>query len=191
MEKSHSCKTVAILGNASRTREYCPFDDTDIDIWAMTIHALKARRVSAVLEMHNDVLLGERWSRYPDAEQYRQWLKTANVPVYMHEASPLIPGSIKYPREVIEERYGSGLWIGEREAVTMFGGTASYGLPLALHLGYERIELYGVELARTRAEYWKERDAFFLWAGRATALGVEVAVHKDSRLIEPMLYPFY
>ena len=189
MEKKHSRKTVAILGNASRTREYCPFDDTEIDIWVMTIHALKARRVSAVLEMHNDVLLGARWNRYREADQYRQWLKTANVPIYMHEHNPLIPSSIRYPREKIEKNYGAGLWKGDQEIREMFGGTASFGLPLALHLGYERIELYGVELAKP--EYARERDTFFLWAGRATALGVEIAVHEESRLFRPTLYPFY
>lgn len=182
-------KTVAILGNASQTREYAPFDDEETDIWVMTLHALKARRVTAVLEMHDDVLISKRWQKYKDVNEYRQWLRTAKVPVYMHKKHPMIPSSRRYPREEIERKYGGGLWKGEQEIRTFFGGTASYGLPLALHLGYERIELYGIELARTHPEYAEERDALFLWIGRATALGIDVCVHEDSRLFSKMLYP--
>lgn len=182
-------KTVAILGNASRTRGYAPFDNPDVEIWAMTIHALKARRCEAVLEMHPDVMTGERWEIYPDAKQYREWLKKTKVPVWMHEQNESIGASVKYPRELIEEKFIRNVWKGGQRMHSIFGGTASYGMGLALFLGFERIELYGIEL-NSRPEYDEERDCLFFWVGRAEGLGVAVAVHEESRLFGESLYPF-
>jgi len=180
-------RTVAILGNASRTRGLAPFDDPTIPLWAMTIHAYKARRVSAVLEMHDDVMDGDRWGKYQDTPLYRQWLKDAQVPVYMHRPHPLIPSSITYPRSEIENLYGKHLLKGDDE-ISMFGGTASFGIALALLQGFERIELYGIELS-PRPEYYIERDCVFLWIGKATILGVDVYIPENSRLYSKVLYP--
>lgn len=182
-------KTVAILGNASRTREFAPFDDPAVDIWPMSIHAWTARRCTAVLEMHDDVMSGERWNQYPDTQQYREWLKETALPVYMHHPHPQIPASIVYPRQQIAAHFCNHLWKGEEELKKLFGGTASYGLALALHLGYQRVEIYGIELS-SRPTYDEERDMFFFWMGKATALEVDVVIHENSRLVCELLYPF-
>lgn len=181
-------KTVAILGNASRTRNFAPFDDPSTDLWAMTFHALQAKRVTAVLEMHPDVLTGERWRKFPNYEQYRKWLRETDTPIYMHEALADIPAAVKYPRDEIANQFCRHLWKGEKELKALFGGTASYGIALALYLGYTRIELYGIELS-SRPEYDKERDMTFFWLGKASALGVEIVIHEKSRLVSELLYP--
>ncbi len=181
-------KTVAILGNASHTREACPFDDLNVDIWVMTIHAYKAKRRNAVLEMHPDVLTGERWRKYPEAEQYRKWLRETRIPIYMHQPLPEVPAAIRYPREEIEAQYGHHLWKGDKEHTKMYGGTASYAVALAMLLGYERIELYGIELS-SRPDYDDERDCFFFWIGKATTLGIDVVGQENTRLIRDIFYP--
>lgn len=181
-------KRVAILGNASLTRDFAPFDDLSVEIWAMTIHALKAKRCDAVLEMHPDVETGERWQKYPDAEAYREWLKKTTLPVWMHEPLPEIPAAVEYPRREIEKKFMGGMRKGSAPVKTFFGGTASYGIALALHLGYEQIELYGIEL-NSRPEYDNERDSLFYWTGRAEGLGVTVTVHEKSGLFRRLLYP--
>lgn len=181
-------KTVAILGNASRTREYVPFDKPDVEIWAMTIHALKARRRDAVLEMHPDVMIGARWQTYPDYREYREWLRKTDIPVWMHDLDPAIPAALKYPRAEIERKFMGRMRKGAVPVESFFGGTASYGIALALHLGFERIELYGVEL-NSRPDYDDERDCLFYWTGRAEGMGVDVVVHEDSRLFREIRYP--
>jgi hypothetical protein len=180
-------KTVAILGNASRTRAFAPFDDPEIDIWPLSIHALRAPRVTAVIEVHEDVMDARRWDAYPDTPAYRAWLQETTVPIYMHNIHPSIPTSISYPRHQIAARFCRHLWVGEKELQKLFGGSASYSLALALHLGYRRVEFYGVELAKE--QYRDERDMFFLWMGKATALGVDVRFHERSRLVRELLYP--
>jgi hypothetical protein len=183
-------KTVAIVGNASRTRRFVPYDDPTVDIWLMGVHAWDSPRRTAILEMHPDVLLHPDWMRKaPNGPVYRDWLlEQTETPVYMHRVHKLIPASIEYPRKEIETRYGLHLWKGDEQLLTTFGGTASYCLPLAMYLGYERVEIYGIELA-ARPKYDEERDLFFLWMGRATALGINVIIHKESRLIRKVLYP--
>jgi hypothetical protein len=182
-------KAVAILGNASRTREFAPFDDLAVDVWVMSIHAWKARRCNAVLEMHPDVLTGERWDAYPDTPQYREWLRDVkDIPIYMHQVHPEIPLSITYPRHQIEARFMHNFWKGERELKTLFGGSASYAVALAIHLGYERIELYGIELAKE--QYQEERNLVFWWMGKASTLGIDVVISEQSLLVREILYPY-
>ena len=181
-------KTIAILGNASRTREFAPFDNPNIDIWAMTIHALKAKRCDAVLEMHPDVMNGERWKTLPNFNEYREWLKTTKTPVWMHKPDGAIPAAVEYPRREIEKKFMGGMRKGNAPVETFFGGTASYGIALAMWLGYERIDLYGIEL-NSRPEYDDERDCLFYWTGLANGLGVPVTVHEESRLFRKLRYP--
>lgn len=181
-------KRVAILGNASRTRDFAPFDNPDVEIWAMTIHALHAKRCDAVLEMHPDVMDGARWAVFPDAAEYREWLKTTKLPVWMHKPNDLIPASVEYPKWDIVQKFLSGLRRGDAPVESFFGGTASYGVALALYFGFERIDLYGIEL-NSRPEYDDERDCLFYWTGLANGLGVPVRVHEESGLFRRLLYP--
>lgn len=154
----------------------------------MTIHALTAKRCDAVLELHPDVMTGERWESLPNYAEYRAWLRETTLPVWMHEPDGLIPASVAYPRREIEERFMGGMRLGSRPVESFFGGTASYGIALALHLGFERIELYGVEL-NSRPDYDDERDCLFYWTGLANGLGVPVIAHEESRLFRRKLYP--
>jgi len=182
-------KTVAILGNATRTQNFAPFDNPHVELWAMTIHAIHAKRCTAALEMHEDVLRDTRWERLPSYGQYKKWLTETTTPIYMHEVRAEIPASVRYPRQEIEDTFGHHLWKGDREVRTFFGGTGAYGIPLAMYLGFERIELYGIELA-TRPEYDNERDSTFFWMGKASALGVDVVIHEKSQLVRELLYPY-
>ena len=181
-------KQVAILGNASRTRDLAPFDNPDIEIWAMTIHALKAKRCDAVLEMHPDVLTGTRWEEYPDHRTYREWLQKTEIPIWMHLPDAAIPASQRYPRQEIEWKF-SRTPEGGKHLKTFFGGTASYAVALAMYLEFERIDLYGIEL-NSRPAYDDERDCLFYWTGRAEGMGIDVTVHEESRLFRDILYPF-
>ena len=181
-------KTVAILGNASATRDLCPFEDLSVDIWAMTLHAFTAKRRTAVLEMHDDVFTSDRWDKYENAEKYKNWLRwNKTVPVYMHTPHPQIQKSTRYPIEEVSQTFR--LYKGGDKLTRFFGGTASYGIALALLMGYERIELYGVELAHSHEEYWRERDAVFYWMGRAAEKGVEIYIPEQSTLYADMYYP--
>lgn len=180
--------TVAIVGNSSATRDLAPFGNPNVEIWALTWHALRMPRVSAVFEMHEDVLTGERWGKYEGVEDYRRWLREQrDTPIWMHRVHAEIPKSAAYPKQEVIKRYR--LHHGGDELKRFFGGSASYAIALAAHMGYVHIHLYGIALAHSHEEYRRERDAVFYWMGRSTALGVHIHIPEQSQLFADMEYP--
>ena len=184
-------KIVALIGGNQKTDTLAPFDDLSVDIWTMTMHTMRVPRVTAVFEMHDDVFTSDRWEKYPDTEGYREWLrKNTSIPVYMHHPLDEIPAALRYPWEKIVKRLCGGmLWKGEQELKRMFGSTPSYLLAWALYLGYERVEMYGLELSQS-AQIREERTWIFYWMGQANARGVSVYIPAESSFYQELFYPF-
>ena len=177
--------TVAIVGKAQKTCVYAPYDNLGIDIWVYNDFAFKhASRVSAMFEMHMDA--ADRPERY--SAEYSDWLRQPhNFPIWMHAPDPRVPASVRYPREEISERFLRHVWRGPDQVQNFFTSSTPYALALALFLGYERIDLYGIELSST-PEYTAERDCVFFWEGVANALGVDVVVHPLTNLYDAQIY---
>lgn len=74
-----------------------------------------------------------------------------------------------YPVQLMLAQYGP-----------VFGSSIAWMIALAIDEGYERINIYGVDMA-TRIEYVEQRDTFFYMCGRAEALGIEIHIPQDSR----------
>lgn len=62
----------------------------------------------------------------------------------------------------------------------VFGSSIAWMMALAIDEKYDRINIYGVDMA-TRVEYMEQRDTFFYMCGRAEAVGIEVYIPEDSR----------
>jgi hypothetical protein len=75
----------------------------------------------------------------------------------------------KYPVQEMLVKYGP-----------VFGSSISWMLALAINRGFQRINIYGVDMA-TQKEYIEQRDTFFYFCGRAEALGIEIYIPQDSR----------
>lgn len=176
-------KTLAIVGNG-RTRVYAPHEDKSIEVWTMNNHAfLWNRRTTAVFEMHPDVLTAKRYS-----DEYKEWLRQIHTfPIYMHDTHPDIPSSIRYPREGISAIFGRHLYKGVQAVRDFYTSTFPYALALALQHGYERIELYGVDL--DKEERMQHRDCVFFWLGKATMLGVDISIPEECELYQEAVYP--
>jgi hypothetical protein len=177
-------KTVAIVGNG-RTRVYAPHDDPAIDIWTMNNHALLwKKRTTAVFEMHPDALTAERYD-----EQYKDWLRQPHdFPIYMHEVVPEIPASKKFPGEKIFLHFFNCIQKGDKYITDFYTTTPPYCMALAAHLGYTRVELYGIDMEHE--ERVQHRDSVFFWLGILTARGVQVYIPGSSTLMSQALYPF-
>ena len=183
-------KTVALIGGNEKTMMLAPIDDPSVDIWTMTLHTMRIERVNAVFEMHEDVFSSNRWDKYPDTQAYREWLRTnTTVPVYMHRPLNEVPAAQRYPRAEIAESFCHGLWKGEAELRRLFGSTPSYTLAMALYMGYEHIEMYGIELSQS-AQIREERTWIFYWLGQANARGVSVYIPGESTFYKELLYPY-
>lgn len=159
--------TVAIVGSHPRTRSEFLFDRTDCDVWVFNEAAKQdwVKRADAVFQMHEEAIWKNPGNRN-DPEHY-QWLQTqTEIPVYMQEQYPDVPMSVKYPLEEITARFDT----------RYFTSSVTYALALACHLGYRRLELYGVEM-ETNTEYQYQRDGVTFWLGIAKGLGITVDPH--------------
>jgi hypothetical protein len=180
-------KTVALVGKAMNTRVFAPYDDESIDIWSYTETAFKrARRLDALFEMH----IGAVGNQARRSDEYSAWLREPHAfTVWMLECDPTLPASVRYPREDIAARFLRHVWRGDERVNEFFTSSTPYALALALHLGYKRVELYGIELSAT-PEYTAERDCVFFWMGVANALGVDVVAHPLSNLFRAKVYGY-
>lgn len=173
-------KAVAIVGNG-RSRTSAPHDDQARDIWTMNNHAmLWEKRTTAVFEMHPDALTTDR-DGYND--EYRAWLRQPHpFPIYMHDRHPEIPASVRFPYIPLTRLYK-----GELPIRDFYTTTPPYCLALAWHLGYERVELYGIDL--DHEERQAHRDSVFFWIGYLLAKGIEIYVPEECPLVSEWLYP--
>lgn len=184
-------KTVAIVGRG-KTCQYAPFDKAEVDIWAFNDNAhtlYKEKRLNAAFEMHPDWMTAPRLEGVPGIPEYREWLKLPhNLPIYTHGIDRRIPASVAYPFEKINHIFRGTLFKGDIEVKNLYTSTTPYAIALAILQTYKRIELYGIELTQ-ETEYKEHRDSVFFWMGRASAMGVQVHIHEDSKLYRPSLYP--
>jgi hypothetical protein len=162
--------TVAIIGSHPRTRAEFDFSRTDCDIWlfneAMSNPANTwAKRADAVFQMHEEAIW--RNPRNRNDPKHYEWLSTQqDVDVYMQEQYADVPSSIRFPLEELVERFH----------IKYFTSSVAYALALACFHGYQRIEVYGVEM-ETQTEYTYQRDGVTLWIGVALGMGIEVDAH--------------
>lgn len=182
-------KTVAIVGSHSGTRELAPFGDKSVDIWVLN-EAAQARwckRASAVFQMHlpaiyqspNNVNNSKHWG----------WLQQRRgYPVYMQAVDPLVPDSVEYPLDDICKALLPFFTIHDAR-VRFFTSTTAYCMALAIYKRYERILVYGVELA-TETEYFTQQAGFAFWTGVAVGQRITVEMHSGDGIFARPLYGY-
>lgn len=168
--------TIAIIGSHPRTRGEFDFSRDDCDIWVFN-EAMRqdwVKRADAVFQMHAEAIWRNPTNRN-DPKHY-EWLQNnRDVDVYMQDVYPDVPRSVRYPLDEIVDRFKS----------SYFTSSVAYALALACHLGYKRLELYGVEM-ETNTEYGHQRPGVAFWLGVARGMGMEVDAH-----ISMFSYPLY
>lgn len=90
-----------------------------------------------------------------------------NLLIYMLQEFTNVPGSTAYPLAEIEEAYGIN-----SDNVHWHSATFSYMLAMAIHLGFPKIVVRGLEL-RADEEYANQRACVCFWMGIAIGNGVE------------------
>ena len=168
-------KTVAIVGMAESTRHLAPWDNKDVEIWCMN--------ESYVVPGEDGKAWLKRWDRWFQMHKpfdYRRpnnhndpkhwaWLQEPHdFPIYMQDEDPLVPGSTKYPKdEIVAKFLGRYEKTGtDGKPIEYFSSSFVYMLALALYEGFERIELYGIELG-SETEYAAQRPNGEFWLGIA------------------------
>jgi len=152
-KKAHELKKLAIVGSGPETRELAPFDDSSIDIWAFNEAGNHnwCKRWTACFQMHNPNIY--KGHNTKDANHW-EWLQRKHGrPIYMQDVDPDVPDSVRYPLEAAQELAG----------VKMFSSTFAYMAALAVMQGYEKVDIYGVELSAS--EYQYQAQSYLFWFG--------------------------
>ncbi len=102
-----------------------------------------------------------------------EWYQAQTKPIYRWEIDPAMPASVAYP--VAE------VWQAFPESTQEFRCSLSWMLALAIHEGFEVIELFWHTLTDT--EHRPYVPSVLYWIGMARGRGITVTIHGDSALI--------
>lgn len=106
-------------------------------------------------------------------------------PIYMVERHPEVPASVRYPIELVQDKFTfttsrsvSGAR-GTEESCRFFGCMIDYLFALAILEGFDQIVLNGVGMSHDAGHAFLHRTILY-WIGYARGCGVDVIVEGDS-----------
>ncbi len=174
-------KRVAIVGT-SHSWSMAPFDDPSIEIWGVNngFIQLKDRRKTRWFDVHHfehraDGKWYRRWApefRGQAVSDYIKHLAELGCPVYMQQAWPEIPNSVRFPVEKVNAYFGRYIT-----------NSISMQMAYALTEGFGEIQLWGIDMsAGTEWAYQRPNAEFFI--GLAAGIGAKVLVPPESDLLK-------
>ena len=222
-------KTVALVGLAPTSCSLAPFDDEDVEIWALNethafpqwfkrwdrwfqIHHTKSWQKQIAkrdVRGHYDWLKRYHYGKFESVEQpHEHWQELDDFvkeedgkkyvlidyeweymkPIYMQYWNSKIPNSVEYPIREVSDNAFINFRRGDHK-VKYFTSTLAYYLGIATlpEEGFERIEIYGFDLADD-IEYIKQKACAEWWIGFAMGRGIEVYVPENSQTLYSSLY---
>jgi len=169
--------TVAIVGSHPGTRLEFDFDRTDCDIWLFNEAMSQgwAKRADGVFQLHKPVIWRSKTNR--NDPFHSDWLMSGNTPtIFMQEQYEEVPQAEKYPLEEV---------LSLAQGIRYITSSISAAIGLAIHKGYRKIEIYGVEM-ETDSEYGEQRQGVAFWIGIAIGRGIQVEFHNKNFFVSPI-----
>lgn len=150
---------LAIVCGAPSSEMSAPFNDPDYEIWVLANRLGRYPRADLAFEIHDSL------AHYP--ESYADHVLSFGVPLIVGENTKIAGENVSiYPFERVFSEFG-------RKYLT---SSCAYMMALAIAEGYERIEVYGVDLAVDDNEYFYQRPCMEYWIGVADGRGIEVVL---------------
>jgi len=182
-------KTVALVGMASASCSLAPFDDEDVEIWALNeMHVFPwLKRASRWFQIHSERSY-KRGVAKRGVVGHHDWLKEnpLDIPIYLQYHSQRIPKSVAYPlRDVCDIAFGN-IRRGENK-IKYFTSTFAYMSGIALLDEFERVEIYGFEM-NDPAEYIRQKACAEFWIGLLMGKGIEIYLPPNNPLLHSELY---
>ena len=176
-------KAVALVGFSGLTMYGVHNLSADVDIWSINhLHKYDIPPVDRAFEMHSfDNINSPNYHSQEYMDTHIAWLKQEHdFPIYMLEAYPEYPSSVRYP---IEEML-------PMSSKKRFACTFHYMIAMAIAEGYEQIYIYGFDMA-TNTEYSYQVPGSNFWIGYAEGKGIEIIAAPESLIIhDRKLYGF-
>jgi len=177
-------RKLAIVGSEPHTRENAPYNDPEYDIWSFSDWLLAdwLKRCDAIIEIHGI----EIYRNHPRSPGYWDALQKTTIPVYMYPfADPKVPNAIEFPLDGVLGMLSKAKTNGK--AFKNLNCTTVYAIALGIYMGYEVIDIYGVELWPD-SPYNKQRADFAFWVGFAAGRDIELNINCSEQLFNHKLY---
>lgn len=162
-------KEVHIIGMGS-TMIKCPFT---AEVWGVNQTYKVAKRVDKLFI--TDPRVNFKGKDNHDFDE----LNSLGIPIISLHHFPEIKNFVHFPYDEIVENFGI-------QDLEFFTNTICYMIAYAIHLGYDKISLYGIDMA-TQLEYILERGGVEFWVGVAIGRGVKVTNTKGSMVCRPAM----
>ena len=180
-------KKVAIVGCAD-SKDLAPFNNPEYEIWGVNnLYAfIPPGSAHRWFEIHQIEFNGQSFIRRgklafrgKPITEYLAEINSLGIPIYMQKHWPNIPNSVPYPLKEVIAKLGG-----------YFTNTISYMIALAIYEGFERIDIYGVDMA-VDSEYYYQRPSCEYFIGVARGMGIEVYIPPQADLMKTrFLYGF-
>lgn len=169
-------KEVALLGFAESWKQ-APFDDPNVVIVGLNELHKYVPRWDVWFELHDHETLGVTKRDLSDAEQKRhlEWLsRDHQKPIFMQDCfcDGTFPSAVRYPLDAMCQTFGR-----------YFTSTIGYMLAWAIDQGFQKIGLYGIDLA-SDVEYMHQRPNAEYLIGLARGMGREVYIPSEAALLK-------
>jgi len=157
---------LAIVGYASSTRDMAPFDDPEYDIAGLNqIYRFLPRE-----DVHMDIHVN--WDEENvEGTDHRGWIRDCGIPVLMTKVHMDLPTSVAFPVDAV---------IGI--ATDYLTSSVAFYIAWAIHQGYKRIDLFGIDLI-VGTEYEFQKACAEFWLGVAHGRGIHVNIPPQSALL--------
>lgn len=183
-------KNLNLIGCAEGWQD-APYSD---ECWGITSLVLK-RNVDRSFDMHDFtwtkkqwfnhylIWMGDRYGRnYLNSRAEKRIEKIPvffdkinelGIPFYSIRSYPQVPTSVSYPLKKISAAFET----------FSFASTADFAISMAIHEGFEVINLYGFNM-NVKSEYEHQIPSFGFWLGLAKGLGIQFKIHGESAILK-------
>lgn len=154
-----------------------PFTDDNFELWSFNEcyekfgeHTKYFDRWFEMNQLNTSVKLNEI---------HQNWLKNAQIPIYMLHQHDDIPQSISYPLSEVTKHFNN----------YYFTCTVSYIIALAILEGFKEIHIIGINML-VDEEYMIQMPSVEFWLGVAIGRGIKVVTQYSNLLKTPALYGY-
>jgi hypothetical protein len=109
-----------------------------------------------------------------------RWLKAHPGPVYTSIVRDGYPDLVSFPLEEVLNRSGD-----TNGGAPYFNSTAAYAVAFAIHLGVQRVSLFGRDYTLPNSHHAEQgRACVEFWLGIAASRGIEITIPHSSSLMD-------
>ncbi len=199
-------RTVILCGFAGNSRHLAPYDRRNAEVWGLNEaynhdfmkNSKGEFRVDRWLQMHRY----EDWSRRnnPNDKRHPEWMRSEhNYPIYMQQKWDDVPNSVEFPLEAIDNEFFQNLMVITEEGKEVnwleahehgyYTSSFAWMIALALHEGFERIEVWGFNMG-SQSEYLYQAGSGAFWMGYCLGRDVQLVFPERTPLLLGNMYGY-